>query len=154
MLTDLLAAQRSFKKVIDNDVHEFYTQLPLSEMDVQRSTADKANFQTKSLECIFSMYEITTEGHLEKMAASRVIGPDRRTLWQTIRMVDAYGFVAFYTEVNDEWFCFKARFREGRVTNIFRLWELPEIRSRTCTWELELPVDELQASLRHRIHSP
>ena len=71
-------------------------------------------------------------------------------------MVDAHGFVAFYTQVDDEWFCFKARFREGRVTNLFRLQELPEIHSRTCTWELEIPVNELKpvydtVTVRHEL---
>ena len=71
-------------------------------------------------------------------------------------MVDAHGFVAFYTEVDDEWFYFKARFREGRVTDIFRLRELPEIHGRTCAWELEIPVDELKPvydakAIRHEL---
>ena len=120
------------------------TQLPLSEMDIQRLKVGKAGFQTKSLEGMYGVYEITAEGYLEKTAASGVIGPDNRTIWRGVRMVDAHGFVAFYTEVDDEWFYFKARFREGRVTDIFRLRELPEIHSRTCAWELEIPVDELK----------
>ena len=120
------------------------TQLPLSEMDIQRLKVGKAGFQTKSLEGMYGVYEITTEGCLEKTAAPEAAGPDGRTIWRDVRMVDAHGFVAFYAKVDDEWFYFKARFREGRVTDIFRLWELPEIHSRTCAWELEIPVDQLK----------
>ena len=71
-------------------------------------------------------------------------------------MVDAHGVIVFYTSVDDEWFCFKARFRQGRVESIFRLKELLEIYSRTCTWELEIPVDELKPAyddeiIRHEL---
>ncbi len=86
------------------------TQLPVSETDIQRLKADRANFQTKSLEGMYGVYEITNEGYLEKTAVSEVVGPDGKTLWQTVRMVDAYGVVAFYAKVDDDWFCFKARF--------------------------------------------
>ncbi len=106
-----------------------FTQLPLCEADVQRLKADKANFQTESLEGMYGVYEITTDGCLEKAG---------------VRMVDAHGIVAFYTKVGDEWFHFKTRFREGRVTHLFRLRELPDTHSRTCTWELEIPIDELK----------
>lgn len=75
------------------------------------------------------MYKITTDGYLEKV---------------NVRMVDAHCVVEFYTKVDDEWFCFKARFREGRVTRLFRLRKLSETHSRTCTWELEIPIDELK----------
>lgn len=131
-------------------------QLPLSEVDIKRLKASKANFQTKSLEGMYGVYEITNEGYLEKAAVSEVAGPNGRTLWQDVRMVDAHGFVAFYTEVDDEWFYFKVRFREGRVTDLFRLRELPEIHSRTCAWELEIPVDELRSvydadAIRHEL---
>ena len=51
-------------------------QLPLSEVDIQRLKADKASFQTKSLEGMYGAYKITAEGHLEKTAAFGIIGPD------------------------------------------------------------------------------
>ena len=120
------------------------TQLPLSETDIQRLKASRANFQTKSLEGMYGVYEITNEGCLEKTVASGTTGTDVRMIWRDVRMVDAHGIVAFYTEADDEWFYFKARFREGRVTHLFRLRERPEIHSRTCTWELEIPVDEIK----------
>ena len=119
-------------------------QLPLSEEDSQRLKSDWANFQTKSLEGMYGAYEITSDGHLEKSAASETTGPDGRMLWHSVRMVDAHGFIVFYTAVDDEWFYFKARFRQGRIQSIFRLKELLEIHSRTCTWELEIAVDELK----------
>lgn len=119
-------------------------QLPLPEVDIQRLKVGKAGFQTKSLEGMYGVYEITAEGYLEKTAASGALGPDNRTIWRDVRMVDTHGFVAFYTKVDDEWFYFKARFREGRVTDMLRLRELPEIHSRTCAWELEIPVAELK----------
>lgn len=119
-------------------------QLPLSEKDIQRLRADGDTFQTKSLEGMYGVYEITADGYLEKTAASKTLGTDGRTCWQLVRMVDAHGFIVFYTDVDDEWFYFKARFRQGRVASIFRLKELPEIYSRTCTWELEIAVDELK----------
>ncbi len=133
------------------------TQLPISETDIQRLKADRAGFQTKSLEGMYGVYEITAEGYLEKNATSGITGPDGRALWHTVRMVDAHGFVAFHTKVDDEWFYVKARFREGRLTDIFRLRELPEIHSRTCAWELEIPVDELKPvydteSIRHELN--
>ena len=119
-------------------------QLPLSEKDIQRLKADGTTFQTKSLEGMYGVYEIMADGYLEKTAASKTLGTDGRTRWQPVRMVDAHGFIVFYTSVDDEWFYFKARFRQGRVAHIIRLGELPEIYSRTCTWELEIPVDELK----------
>jgi hypothetical protein len=93
---------------------------------------------------MYGVYEITTDGYLEKTAASKAVGPDGRTILQAVRMVDAHGFIVFYTTIDDDWFCFKARFREGRVAHIIRLGELPEIYSRTCTWELEIALDELK----------
>ncbi len=105
------------------------TQLPLSEAEVQRLQAAKADFQTQSLEGMYGAYEITTDGYLEK---------------SNVRMVDAHGVVIFYTSLNNEWFCFKARFHEGRLMHLFRLRELLETHSRTCVWELEIPIDELK----------
>ena len=133
-----------------------FQQLPLSEEDVQRLKADRADFQTKSLEGMYGAYEITSDGHLEKSAASETTGPDGRMLWHSVRMVDAHGFIVFYTAVDDEWFYFKARFRQGRIQSIFRLKELLEIHSRTCTWELEIPIDELRSAynddtIRHEL---
>ena len=93
---------------------------------------------------------------LEKTAASKTLGTDGRTRWQPVRMVDAHGVIVLHTSVDDEWFCFKARFRQGRVKSIFQLKELLEIYSRTCTWELEIPVDELKPAyddeiIRHEL---
>ena len=119
-------------------------QLPLSVADDQRLKASRANFQTQSLEGMYGAYEITAEGYLEKTAASGLVGPNGKTLWHAVRMVDAHGVIVFYTQVDDEWFCFKSRFRQGCLTHIFRLKELLEIHSRTFTWELEIPVDELE----------
>lgn len=120
------------------------TQLPLSKADAQRVKAGRVFFQTQSLEGMYGAYEITADGHLEKTASSGVIGPDGKTIWHAVRMVDAHGFVVVYTNVDEEWFCFKVRFRQGRVTQLIRLNEIPEIYSRTCTWELEIPVDEIK----------
>ena len=119
-------------------------QLQLSELDTQRLGADRVYFQTQSLEGMYGAYEITADGYLEKTATSRVVGPDGKTIWHAVRMVDAHGFVVVYTNVSKEWFCFKVRFRQGRVTQLIRLNKIPEIYSRTCTWELEIPVDELK----------
>ena len=104
-------------------------QLPLSEADVLRLQSAKTDFQTQSLEGMYGAYEITTEGYLEK---------------STVRMVDTHGVVVFYAKLNNDWLYFKARFRDGRLTHLFRLRELPETYSRTCTWELEIPIDELR----------
>jgi len=95
---------------------------------------------------MYGAYEITADGYLEKMAASKGIGQDGRTLWHSVRMVDAHGIIVAYTSIDDEWFYFKVRFRQGLVTQIVRLNELPKIYSRTCTWELEIPVDELKSA--------
>lgn len=120
------------------------TRLPLSEANIQRLKGDGVNFQTKSLEGMYGGYEITTDGHLEKSASSGATGSDGRTVWHSVRMVDAHGTVVFYGYANNEWFYFKARFREGRIVELFRLEKLPEVHSRTCTWELEIPIDELK----------
>ncbi len=105
---------------------------------------------------MYGVYEITMDGYLEKTAASKAAGPGGRTIWHAVRMVDAHGFIVFYTTIDDEWFYFKARFRQGRVESIFRLKEVLEIYSRTCTWELEIPVDELKPAydaeiIRHEL---
>ena len=104
-------------------------QLPLSEADVKRLLEARVDFQTQSLEGMYGAYEITTDGYFEKA---------------NVRMVDAHGVVVFYTSLDNEWFYFKARFRDGRLTHLFRLRELLETYSRTCTWELEMPLDELK----------
>ena len=103
--------------------------MPLSEADVKRLLEARVDFQTQSLEGMYGAYEITTDGYFEKA---------------NVRMVDAHGVVVFYTSLDNEWFYFKARFRDGRLTHLFRLRELLETYSRTCTWELEMPLDELK----------
>lgn len=119
-------------------------QLPLSEADKQRLKVERPNFQTKSLEGMYGAYEITSEGYLEKTVSSGVIGPDGRTIWHDVRLVDAHGVVVFYGYADNEWFYFKARFREGRIIDLLRLKKLPEVGSRTCVWELEIPIDQLK----------
>lgn len=131
-------------------------QLPLSEADIQRLKTNGVDFQTKSLECMFGGYELTIDGHLEKSASSGATSLDGRTVWHSVRMVDAHGTIVFYGDADNEWFYFKARLREGRVVDLFRLTELPEVHSRTCAWELEIPVDELKPAydaeaIRHEL---
>lgn len=115
----------SFYDTIKIDV----AQLPLSEADIRRLQAAKTDFQTQSLEGMYGAYEITTDGYLEKA---------------DVRMIDVHGIVVFYAKEDDELFYFKARFQNGRLTHLFRLRELLETYSRTCTWELEILIDELK----------
>lgn len=124
-VANFVASSMSFYDTIKID----FTQLPLSEADILRLKVNKADFQTESLEGMYGVYKITTNGYLEKA---------------DVRMVDAHGIVEVYTKVDDKWFFFKARFREGQVTHLFRLRKLPQTHSRTCTWELEIPIDELK----------
>ena len=121
-------------------------QLPLTPADVERLGSGVITFQTKSLEDKYGVYDITSEGYLETVAAKPAKGWESKTHWHEVRLVDAYGYVVFYTVVDGHWFCFKARFREGRVTEVFRLGNVPEVHSRTCTWELEIPIDELKTA--------
>ena len=58
-------------------------QLPLSDADVQRLKSDRANFQTQSLEGMYGVYEITTDGYLEKTAAFKTLGTAGRTTLAT-----------------------------------------------------------------------
>lgn len=120
------------------------TQLSLSEADAQRVKAGKRYFQTKSLEGMYGTYEITDEGYFENTAPSDKFGSDGRSIWQTVRRVDAHGFIDAYDKIGKQWFYFRIRFREGRMVQVYRLREIPENDSRTCTWELEIPVDEIK----------
>lgn len=77
-------------------------------------------------------------------------------IWHDVRLVDAHGVVILYGYADDEWFYFKARFREGRVVDLFRVNEFREVYSRTCAWELEIPIDELKPAydaeaIRHEL---
>ncbi|MBO0937070.1 hypothetical protein J2I47_10985 [Fibrella sp. HMF5335] len=131
-------------------------QLPLTPADVERLGAGVIMFQTKSLEDKYGVYNITSEGYLETVAAMSAKGWESKTRWHEVRLVDAHGYIVFYTVVDDHWFCFKARFREGRMTEVFRLGHRPEVHSRTCTWELEIPLDELKSAydaevIRHEL---
>lgn len=100
--------------------------------------------QTKSLEDKYGTYDITGEGYLETVAPIPAKEWESKTRWHEVRLVDAHGYVVFYTVVDGDWFCFKARFREGRMTDVFRLSHVLEVHSRTCTWELEISIDELR----------
>jgi hypothetical protein len=93
---------------------------------------------------MYGTYEITAEGYLERTIPLGKSGLDGKPVWQDIRVVDAHGFIDAYDKVDDEWFYFRIRFREGRMVQIVRLKEMPENTSRTCTWELEIPVDEIK----------
>ncbi len=120
------------------------TQLPLSEADAHRMKAGKRYFQTKSLEGMYGTYEITDEGYLEKTIRLDKSGPNGQPVWQDVRMVDAHGFIDAYENTGEEWFYFRIRFIEGRMVQVYRLKDIPENDSRTCTWELEIPVDEIK----------
>lgn len=119
-------------------------QLPLSEPERQLFVGSWASFQTQSLEGMYAVYTIMDDGCLERGGTRWKDDENKRT--PTVRIVDAHGVIEFYDKVGDEWFYFKARFREGRVTHLLRLEEMPETYSRTCTWELELPVNELKSA--------
>ncbi len=118
-------------------------QLPLTEADRQHMKLGKWGFQTKSLEGMYGGYAVTDEGYLEKSAPSEQVGAEGRTIWQDVRMVDAHGFIDIYDKIEEEWFYFRIRFRHGRMVQAYRLKEMPVTDSRTCTWELEIPVDEI-----------
>lgn len=91
---------------------------------------------------MYAVYAITESGHLER-GGIQWKGRNQGSS-ETVRLVDAHGFIVFYTVINAVWFYFKARFREGRMIQLFRLHESQETHSRTCTWEFEIPVSELK----------
>lgn len=119
-------------------------QLSLALADVERLGAGVITFQTKSLEDKYGVYDITSEGYLQTTASMSVKEWESKARWHEVHLVHAHGYVVFYTVVDDHWFCFKARFREGCMMEVFRLGNVPEVHNRTCTWELEIPLDELK----------
>jgi len=115
-------------------------QLPVSEEVRQQWQAAGVDFQTKSLEKILITYTITEDGFLEKSTAGWLTHFDDATAKSRVRLVDAHGLIYFYTYVEDRYYEFKARFREGRLTDLTQVENSTDRSERLCVWESEVPV--------------
>lgn len=113
--------------------------LPVSASDVERLQAARTDFQTQSLQQMFAIYTITDDGHLERGGWSwrGDVGKPQ----PSVQLADAHGLIYFYTSVEEEWFEFKAKFREGRLTDLTRQEKTLDYRGRACVWEEEIPVE-------------
>ena len=115
--------------------------LPLSESDIKRLQEVRADFQTQSLQQMFAVYKITDDGYLERGGWTwrNNVGKSQ----PAVRLTDAHGLIFFYTSVDNEWFEFKARFREGRLTDLIRKERTLDYQDRSCVWENEILISEL-----------
>lgn len=112
-------------------------QLPISDEEKEQWQAASVDFQTKSLEQMLATYTITTDGFLERKNA-RWVALDDQPISDRVRLADAHGRIYFYTYIGKEYVEFKARFREGRLTDLLRSEGETYDSDRLCVWEEEV----------------
>lgn len=110
--------------------------LPLSDSE-KKSIGDNVEWQTKDFECILSTAEITDEGRLRflhfkydwdenaESALSELTGKMGALITKDekwIELNDYHGFVNFYTYINKVWYGFNAKFTDGQLVNIERVY--------------------------------
>lgn len=109
--------------------------LPISE-DVRKRIKSDKQWQTKDFECILSMAEIKDDGTLWFRYARNIWDENVKTgiydltgkmgglvevdvKW--VQLEDYFGYIYFYSEIDNEWYEFRAKFADGKLVSIIRI---------------------------------